>query len=128
MSLRDQLHVLVVDDMSTSRGLIVQALEGFGLTHIETATSAEDAIARLESPGIHLVLLDYNMPGMNGLDLLERLRATPATRALGVILITGRADRSILERGRTLGLNNYLAKPFAPSDLRACLESVVGRL
>ncbi len=93
MSLRDKLRLLVVDDMSTSRGLIVQALEGFGLAHVETAESGEEALTVLQRAPVHLVLSDYNMPGMSGLDLLARVRATPATRGIGFILITGRADR-----------------------------------
>lgn len=128
MSLRDKLRLLVVDDMSTSRGLIVQALEGFGLAHVETAESGEEALRVLQRAPVHLVLSDYNMPGMSGLDLLARVRATPATRSIGFILITGRADRDLIAKGKSLGLNNYLAKPFAAQDLRACLEAVVGRL
>ncbi len=128
MALRDQLKLLVVDDMSTSRGLITQALEGFGLQQIETADSAEEALGRLHQTPVHLVLSDYNMPGRTGLDLLEALRRDPATKAIGFILITGRADAAIIDRGRALAMNNYLAKPFTPVDLRNCLESVVGRL
>jgi Response regulator containing CheY-like receiver domain and AraC-type DNA-binding domain len=128
MSLRDQLRILVVDDMATSRGLVVQALEGFGLRHIETAENGAEALAQLQAAPVHLVLSDYNMPGMTGMDLLVAIRGHPALQRLGLILITGRADRALLEKGQAMGLNNYLAKPFTAQDLRRCIEAVVGRL
>ena len=128
MALRDQLRVMVVDDMSTSRGLISQALEGFGLQQIQTADDGADALNQLQSKKVHLILSDYNMPGMDGLELLATLRKNPETQKLGFILITGSANQALVERGRSLGMNNYLAKPFTPSDLKNCLEAVVGRL
>lgn len=128
MALRDQLRVMVVDDMSTSRGLISQALEGFGLQQVKTADDGQDALRQLSTAKVHLVLSDYNMPGMDGLELLATLRQTPATQKVGFILITGRADQALIERGKSLGMNNYLAKPFTPADLKECLEAVVGRL
>lgn len=128
MALRDQLRVMVVDDMSTSRGLITQALEGFGLQQIVTADDGKDALRQLATSKVHLVLSDYNMPEMDGLALLSELRKSPATQRLGFILITGRADQALIERGKSMGMNNYLAKPFTPTDLKTCLEAVVGRL
>ncbi len=128
MALRDQLRVMIVDDMSTSRGLISQALEGFGLQKIQTADNGADALKQLQLKKVHLVLSDYNMPGMDGLQLLAMLRKTPQTQKLGFILITGQADPVLIQRGKSLGMNNYLAKPFTPVDLKNCLEAVVGRL
>ncbi|MFD1795600.1 response regulator [Paracoccus aurantiacus] len=128
MSIRDQLQILVVDDMSTSRGLIVQALEAIGIKHIHLASTGEEAIGLLARQPAHLVLSDYNMPGMDGIQLLGHLRANPRTRGVGFILITGKADRQIVESGKSFGMNNFLKKPFDVQDLRSCLEAVVGRL
>ncbi|MDF1620546.1 response regulator [Pseudothioclava nitratireducens] len=128
MSLRDQLRILVVDDMSTSRGLITQALDAMGIRQVGYATDGPSALQILEKSPVHLVISDYNMPGMDGLHLLHALRNQPKTRSIGFILITGRADKQIVDTGRKLGMNNFLKKPFAPQDLRACIEAVVGRL
>lgn len=128
MALRDQIRIMVVDDMSTSRGLITQALEAIGIRQISTATGGPAALAAIEGAPVHLVISDYNMPSMDGLQLLEALRQGPKTRGLGFILITGRADRAVVETGRRLGMNNFLRKPFTPQDLRGCIEAVVGRL
>lgn len=128
MSLREQLKVMVVDDMSTSRGLITQALDAMGLRQVAWAADAPAALAALGQSPAHLVISDYNMPGMDGLQFLQALRAAERTRKVGFILITGRADAQIVEAGRHLGMNNFLKKPFTPQELRSCIEAVVGRL
>ncbi len=128
MALRDQIRVMVVDDMSTSRGLITQALDAFGIRNVATSSDGPTALKALESAPVHLVISDYNMPGMDGLQLLHHLRSGARTKGVGFILITGKADKAIIDQGRTLGMNNFLKKPFEPNDLRACIEAVVGRL
>lgn len=128
MALRDQLRIIVVDDMSTSRGLITQALDGFGITQVASASDGPEALQKIAAWPVHLVISDMNMPGMNGLQLLHALRSTPKTQRVGFLLITGKADRQIIETGKKLGMNNFLAKPFQPNDLRAAIEAVVGRL
>jgi two-component system chemotaxis response regulator CheY len=128
MSLRDQLRIMVVDDMSTSRGLITQALDAFGITNVSTADNGLDALKSLVVRPVHLIISDYNMPQMDGLQLLHHLRNSPKTKSIGFILITGRADQKIIDNGKKLGMNNYLKKPFEQSGLRQCIEAVVGRL
>ena len=128
MALRDQIRIMVVDDMSTSRGLITQALEAFGITNVATAENGEDALKGLSANPVHMVISDYNMPNMDGLHLLQRLRGAERTKGVGFILITGRAEQQIIDYGRKLGMNNFLRKPFQPNDLRKCIEAVVGPL
>lgn len=128
MSLKDQIHVMVVDDMSTSRGLIIQALEAIGIANIRTAADGAEAVRELKAKPVHLVLSDYNMPEMDGLSLLQALRQEAATKKTGFILITGRADKEIVDRGKSLGMNNFIKKPFTPAELKSCLEAVTGRL
>lgn len=128
MALRDQIRVMVVDDMSTSRGLITQALDGFGIRQVESAHDGPDALQKIAAWPVHLVISDMNMPGMNGLQLLHRLRNQPTTRKVGFLLITGKADRQVIETGKQLGMNNFLPKPFQPADLRNAIEAIVGRL
>ncbi|MEP5729682.1 MAG: response regulator [Sulfitobacter sp.] len=128
MALRDQIRIMVVDDMSTSRGLITQALDAFGVRNISTAENGKEALQILAAKPAHLVISDYNMPEMDGLQLLHYLRATPKTKGVGFVLITGRAEQQIIDHGKKLGMNNYLKKPFEPAELRNCIEAVVGRL
>ena len=128
MSLREQLRTLVVDDMSTSRGLITQSLDAIGIRNVATVADGKSALQTLVRSPVHLVISDYNMPEMDGLHLLHYLRKTPQTAKIGFLLITGRAEPAIIEKGRQLGMNNYLKKPFETSDLKSAIEAIVGRL
>ncbi|OWU84923.1 chemotaxis protein CheY [Oceanicola sp. 22II-s10i] len=128
MALRDQIRIMVVDDMSTSRGLITQALDAYGIRNVTTASDGDGALKALERNPVHLVISDFNMPGMDGLQLLHHLRTNTRTKGVGFILITGKADKATIDRGRQLGMNNFLMKPFGTADLRTCIEAVVGRL
>ncbi|MEL7151565.1 MAG: response regulator [Pseudomonadota bacterium] len=128
MSLREKLRVMVVDDMSTSRGLITQALDAIGIRNVATAADARTALAALQKSPVHLVISDYNMPEMDGLHFLHYLRSAPATQKTGFLLITGRADPAVINKGKQLGMNNFLAKPFETVDLKSAIEAIVGRL
>ncbi|WP_417269724.1 response regulator [Celeribacter sp.] len=128
MALRDQLRIMVVDDMSTSRGLITNALDGFGIRNIASASDGPSALTKLQTSPVHLVISDYNMPGMDGLQLLHALRTNPRTKGIGFMLITGRADREIIEMGKKLGMNNFVKKPFDPITLKTAIEAIVGKL
>ena len=128
MSIAGQLRVMVVDDMSVSRGLIIQALDWMGIKNVDHCADGETAFRRLAASPVHLVVSDYNMPGTDGLTLLEGLRKYAATQRIGFILVTGTTDAKVIERGHGLGMNNYIKKPFSPEGLKACIERVVGRL
>ena len=128
MSLREQLRVMVVDDMSTSRGLITQALDAIGISNVATAADGKSALQSLLRSPVHLVISDYNMPEMDGLHLLHYLRKTPQTAKVGFLLITGRAEPANIEKGKQLGMNNFLKKPFQPAELKSSIEAIVGRL
>ncbi|MEM7642717.1 MAG: response regulator [Pseudomonadota bacterium] len=128
MGVREKLRVLVVDDMSTSRGILLQMLDKLGIAQVEYAENGVRAVERTKRSPPHLILSDLYMPEMNGLQLLQRLRADPATQRTGFILVTGRADPAVIDAGRKLGMNNFLTKPFDATDLKTCIEAVAGRL
>lgn len=128
MSLKEQLRVMVVDDMATSRGLITQALDEIGIKNYVTESDGAKAASRLASTPVHLILSDYNMPGMDGLGLLKAVRTTPATQKIGFILVTGKPTPEIVATAKQLGLNNMIKKPFTTASMKQCIESVVGKL
>ena len=128
MALRDLLQVFVVDDMSTSRGLIIQGLEAIGIANVRYSADAATALKDLAIRPAHLVISDFNMPGMDGLEFLQALRQHPKLQAIGFILITGKAERQTIEAGQRLGMNNLIRKPFTNADLQKAIEAVVGRL
>lgn len=128
MALRDTLKVLVVDDMSTSRGIILQALDALGICNVESAENGTGGMQRACRGTLDLILSDLYMPEMNGLQLLQQIRHDPKTRGIGFILVTGRSDPTILAAGRKLGMNNFLKKPFSSEEMKVSVEAVVGRL
>jgi len=128
MTLRDTLKVLVVDDMPTSRGLIVQALEEMKVWNNSTENNGKTAFERLAREPVHLILSDVNMPVMDGLELLRHVRQNRATKGVGFILITGKPTPELVAKGRELGMNNMIKKPFTTAQLQACIEQVVGPL
>lgn len=128
MSTKDNIQVMVVDDMSTSRGLITQALDWMQIANYDYCTDGQSALKRISASPVHLVISDYNMPGMDGLKLLEALRTNRMTQRIGFILITGSADRKVIDEGRRLQMNNFLKKPFSPNALKTCIQQVVGPL
>lgn len=122
------IKLLVVDDMATSRGLITQSLDEIGLTNYTAESDPASALATLLKSPVHLVLSDFNMPGMSGLQLLEKLRANPATRNVGFILITGKPSQQIVADAQRLRLNNMIKKPFTSAAMHKCIEAVTGPL
>lgn len=128
MALRERLRVMVVDDMSTSRGLITQALDAIGVSQYATAADGRSALESILKSPVHLVISDYNMPEMDGLHLLHYMRSQAQTKKTGFLLITGRADPQVIAKGKQLGMNNYLAKPFDTAGLKKAIEEIVGRL
>lgn len=128
MSLKDNLRVMVVDDMATSRGLITQALDEIGIKNYLTENDGRRAFERMASSPVHLVLSDYNMPGLDGLGLLKAVRTQPATQKVGFILVTGKPTPELVAQAKQLGLNNMIKKPFTSASMKQCIESVVGRL
>lgn len=128
MSLRTTLRMMVVDDMSTSRGILTQCLDELGIQNYLVENNGQSALAKLVANPVHLVLSDYNMPGMDGLGLLKALRENQSTRNIGFILVTGKPTQEIITAGRLYAMNNMIKKPFTVVSMKQCIESVVGKL
>jgi two-component system chemotaxis response regulator CheY len=128
MTLASKLEVMVVDDTTVSRMLITEALAEIGIANPAIAKDGAQALVALKAKPVHLVISDMNMPGLDGLGLLKGLREHKPTSKIGFILVSGSPDKSLIERGKLLGLNNFIAKPFTTKSIRAVIEAVVGKL
>ncbi|MEL7045612.1 MAG: response regulator [Pseudomonadota bacterium] len=128
MGVRDKLHVAVVDDMTTSRALLTQGLDTLGVRNYSVHNDGVEALNRLTARPVHLVISDYNMPGLDGLGLLDELRRHPKTQKIAFILVTGSPSNDIVARGKSLRINSIIKKPFTNEQLRDCIEKVVGAL
>lgn len=122
------IRVLVVDDQLTMRSLIRAALQEIGFKEIDDAIDGEDGFRALVTKPAHLVISDFNMPNLDGLGFLRAVRAHEPTRKTAFIMLTGRADKELVQRAQQFGVNNYIMKPFSPSSLRAKIEEVFGPL
>lgn len=128
MSLKDQLRVMVVDDMSTSRGILTQCLDDLGISNYMVENNGQSAFQKVTTTPVHLILSDYNMPGMDGLGLLKAVREHRVTQRVGFILVTGKPTPEVIEVGKRFGLNNIIRKPFTVATMKQAIEQVVGRL
>lgn len=128
MPAKAALHVMVVDDTAISRALVEQALDWAQIPNVQYEADGKTAFKKLTEKPVHLVISDYNMPGMDGLSLLEALRKNQSTQRIGFILITGTANRELIQRGQKAGMNNFIAKPFTKEALLRCIETVTGKL
>jgi two-component system chemotaxis response regulator CheY len=123
------MRVLVVDDQLTIRSLVRSGLKELGISDVEEATDGEEGFKALATTRpFQLVISDFNMPNLDGLGLLRMVRAHEPTRATAFIMLTGRADRDLVQRAVQFGVNNYLVKPFTVATLREKIEAVFGAL
>ena len=122
------LNVLIVDDQLTMRSLIRNSLQQLGVREIREASDGEAGLRSVITQPVHLVISDFNMPNLDGLGLLRAIRAHPPIKSTAFIMLTGRADRELVQRAVQFGVNNYLVKPFTVAQLKDKLEAVFGPL
>ena len=122
------ISVLVVDDQMTMRSLVRTSLQQIGMRDIREAADGEAGLREIVTKPAHLVISDFNMPNLDGLGLLRAIRAHPPTSKTAFIMLTGRADRELVQRAVQFGVNNYLVKPFTTQTLKEKIEAVFGPL
>jgi sigma-B regulation protein RsbU (phosphoserine phosphatase) len=115
--------ILVVDDSATLRRVLIQSLEKIGFTAIVQASSGEEALEILSKNPVDLVVLDIEMPGMNGLAVLWMMKRDPLLREIPVIVISGSDELETAATCIEAGAEDYLHKPYNPTILRARVES-----
>ena len=115
-------RVLIVDDNPTNLKLVAYLVKAQGY-EVETASDAEAAVASIAARRPHLILMDLQLPGIDGLELTRRLKADPATREIKVIAVTAYAMKGDHEKALAAGCDDYVTKPI---DTRA-LPQVIAR-
>ncbi|GBQ93411.1 response regulator [Gluconacetobacter liquefaciens] len=126
MPAASQIRVLIVDDQSSIRQILANSLLQLGFTHIAQRKDGKEAIEYLAQNPTHLVISDFNMPVMDGLELLRGVRGNPKTQKVAFIILTGEASRDLVQEAVKAGVNNFLAKPYTVAKLREVLEKVFG--
>lgn len=128
MRVTDKLRVLIVDDTSTSRLLLRDALDQLGVTNVSFAVDGEKALKFMMDSPAHLVISDVNMPLLDGVGLLKAIRGYKPTQRVPFIMLTGQADRAVIDAAAKLGVNNYLVKPVTVAKLRVAIEAIFGKI
>jgi two-component system chemotaxis response regulator CheY len=120
------MKILIVDDEPASREILKKMVASHGAHQITLAQSGDEAWTYLDDPKrvFDLVFLDISMPGMDGLQLLGRIRQSPLHRAVRVVMCTASADRGTVARAIQLGTQHYLVKPCTEAAVVAKLKQI----
>lgn len=119
------MRFLVVDDSSTMRRIIINTLNKLGHQDIVEAANGREGIDRLTDGPVDLVITDWNMPEMNGIEFIRSLRASEGTRQLPVLMVTTNAAQDDIVEALRAGVNNYVVKPFTPDTIREKIDAVL---
>ncbi len=124
------MKILVVDDFSTMRRIIRNLLVELGFSNplIQEADDGESALALMRTTAFDIVVTDWNMPNMTGMDLLRAIRAEPKWKGLPVLMVTAENNREQIIAAAQAGVNGYIVKPFTVITLREKLEKIFERL
>ncbi len=117
--------VLFVEDSPTMRRIIANSLRRLGFADIIEAENGIDALEKLEGNMVNLVVTDWNMPEMNGAELVKVLRSKPEFSMVPIVMITTRGMKDDVITAMKLGVNAYVIKPFTPEILKQKLDSVL---
>jgi two-component system chemotaxis response regulator CheY len=128
MADRSALKFLVVDDFSTMRRIVRNLLKELGFLNVEEAEDGAVALARLKSGGIDFVVSDWNMPNMDGLTLLQSVRADPALKHLPVLMITAEAKKENIIAAAQAGASGYIVKPFTAATLNEKMVKIFEKM
>lgn len=119
-----ETRFLIVDDMSTMRKIIRTILAQLGYTNVDEAENGKEALAKLRTGNYQFVLMDWNMPEMDGLETLKAIRADEKLKDIPVIMVTAEAKKENVLTAIQAGANNYIVKPFTPEVLKEKIEKV----
>jgi two-component system chemotaxis response regulator CheY len=120
--------ILIVDDFATMRRIIKNFLKNMGYRDIYEAENGKEAMKMLSEGGFDLVLTDWNMPVMNGLELLQSIRASELHSHIPVLMLTAESKREQIVRAAQEGVNGYIVKPFNEITLKIKLEKIFERI
>ena len=120
------MRILIVDDFKTMLKLVDGLLRQLGFRNIDEASDGQAAFAKLKENKYQLVLSDWNMEPVSGLDLLKQVRADEALKTIPFILITAESKPENIIAAKKAGVNNYIVKPFNANTLKEKLTAVLG--
>ena len=120
------MKILVVDDFSTMRRINKSLLRQLGYTNIEEADDGSTALQRLKQGDIDFVVSDWNMPKMEGIELLKAVRGDEKLKDTPFLMVTAESDKEKVVQAVKAGVNNYVVKPFTAETLKEKIKKIFG--
>jgi two-component system chemotaxis response regulator CheY len=121
------MKILVVDDHEPMRRIIKTILRQAGFSDSEEAIDGKDAISKLKEKKFDIVLLDQNMPGLTGIEVLKIIKQDPQLKDIPVIMVTAETSKEKVMEAIQLGVSDYIVKPFTAEILKKKIESVLNK-
>lgn len=126
MAVDKSMHILVVDDYSTMRRIIKNLLKQLGFDNVEEASDGGDAFKKLQEKAAALIISDWNMEPMTGMELLKLVRAHDTLKNTPFIMVTAESKPENVIAAKQAGVSNYIVKPFNAETLKVKMTSVIG--
>ncbi|MBK67086.1 MAG: two-component system response regulator [Rickettsiales bacterium] len=121
------MNILVVDDYATMRRIIKNLLKQLGFSNIYEAADGQQALGVIAETNFGLIISDWNMEPMTGLELLKSVRADDKTKHMPFIMVTAESKTENVIAAKQAGVNNYIVKPFNAETLKTKMASVIGQ-
>jgi len=122
------MSILVVDDFPTMRRIVRSLLKELGFNNVEEAEDGQDALNKLRGGGFEFVVSDWNMPNLDGLEMLKQIRSDDGLKHLPVLMVTAEAKRDQIIEAAQAGVNGYVVKPFTAQVLKEKIEKIFERV
>ena len=122
------MKILVVDDFSTMRRIIKNLLRDLGFNNTSEADDGSSALPVLQNGNFDFLITDWNMPGMQGIDLLKAVRSDEKLVNLPVLMVTAESKRDQIVEAAQAGVNGYIVKPFTAATLKEKIEKIFERI
>ena len=121
-----KLRILIVDDSPTMRRILVNTVIKAGYSDVKEAEDGRDALAKLMAGEYDLLMTDWNMPNMNGLELVQTVRQDDKLKAIPILMVTTRNMKEDIVNAIKCGVNGYIVKPFDAKTLNAKINEIMG--
>lgn len=126
MAVDKNMKIMIVDDYSTMLRIIRNLLRQLDFNNVDEANNGGDALQKLRESPFHLIISDWNMEPMTGLDLLKEVRADTKLKHIPFIMITAESKTENVVAAKQAGVSNYIVKPFNAETLKVKMASVIG--
>lgn len=126
MTVDKSMNILVVDDYNTMRRIIRNLLKQLGFEHVDEAAHGGEAFVKLKEKTYGLIISDWNMEPVTGLELLKQVRADEKVKHIPFIMVTAESKPENVIAAKQAGVSNYIVKPFNAETLKTKMSSVIG--